>query len=173
MKKLCIAFMTLLAIVSTSCSGDQGPPGVPGLNGSDGANGEQIVSKAFEIQGDFTAANNYQFAESYGFQVLPTDVTLVYILWETVNGQDVWRLMPQTVEFTDGLLTYNFDFTQTDVRFFLDGSTNFSALNPSFTQAQVFRVVVIPADNVGKMDYSDLNVVMDAYGITSFDKRKK
>lgn len=174
MKKLCIALMTIMAVAITSCTGDQGPPGVPGydgLDGNDGLDGGQIVSKAFEIQGSFTGENDYQFTEAYGFQVLPTDVTLVYILWETNNGQDIWRLMPQTVEFTDGLLTYNFDFTQTDVRIFLDGSTNFGALEPSYTQAQVFRVVVVPADNVGRMDYSNLSGVMDAYGITSFDKR--
>lgn len=157
--------LVVLALIITSCTGDQGPPGQPGLDGG------QIVSQAFEINLNFNAANNYQIVEPYGFDVFPTDVTLVYILWETVNGQDVWRLMPQTVEFPDGLLIYNFDFTQTDVRFFLDGSANFGALDSSYTQNQVFRVVVVPADNVGRVDYRDINVVMDAYGITSFEKR--
>ncbi|MEO6346894.1 MAG: hypothetical protein ABIO60_03205 [Aquaticitalea sp.] len=164
MKKLCIAFTTVLALVIASCTGDQGPPGSPGIDGG------QIVSQAFEINVNFTAANNFEQVESYGFQVLPTDVTLVYILWDTVNGQDIWRLLPQTVEFNDGLLIYNFDFTQTDVRFFLDGTTNFNTLDASYTQAQVFRVVVVPADNVGRVDVNDLDSVMNVYGIQTFDE---
>ncbi len=74
-------------------------------------------------------ANNYQFIEPYGFDVFPFDVTLVYILWDSVNGQDIWRLLPQTVDFNDGDLIYNYDFTQDDVSFFLDGTTNFATLD--------------------------------------------
>jgi hypothetical protein len=165
MKKVFILLLTAVAVSFSSCEGPQGPPGVQGLNGG------LIVSQAFEIEIDFNAGNNYEYFEAYGFDVYPTDVTLVYILWETVGGQEVWRLLPQTVEFSDGNLIYNFDFTQVDVRFFLDGTTNFGSLNSSWTQNQVFRVVVIPADNVGRMDYSDLSVVMDAYGIETFEKR--
>lgn len=168
MKKLFILFMTVVATGLFSCEGPQGPPG---LQGPQGNNGGLIVSQAFERELDFNAANNYQFTEPYGFEVFPSDVTLVYILWETVDGQDVWRLLPQTVEFEDGNLIYNFDFTRTDVRYFLDGSIDFGSLDPSYTQNQVFRVVVVPADNVGRVDYNDLSVVMDAYGIESFDKR--
>ncbi len=73
--------------------------------------------------------------------------------------------------FDEGVLTYNFDFTQTDVRFFLDGTIDFGILDASYTQNQVFRVVVVPADNVGRLDYRDLSIVMDAYGIESFEKR--
>lgn len=165
MKKICIAFMTIVAVIITSCTGDQGPSGPPGNDGG------LVVSKSFEKVVTFNSANNYQDIEAYGFEVLPSDVTLVYVLWETLNGQDVWRLTPQTVEFNEGTLTYNYDFTQTDVRFFLDGTIDFNLLDLSYTQNQVFRVVVVPADNNGRMDYSDLSVVMDAYGITSFEKR--
>ena len=168
MKKLCIALIAIVSIALTSCTGDQGPPGPPG---NAGMNGGIIVSNAFQIELDFNLGNNFEEFEPYGFEVFPTDVTLVYILWETINGQDVWRLLPQTVEFSDGTLTYNFDFTRTDVRFFLDGSTDFANLNASFTQNQIFRVVVIPADNVGRINYNDLDQVMSTYDIQTFDKR--
>jgi hypothetical protein len=79
--------------------------------------------------------------------------------------------MPQTVDFEDGILMYNFDFTRTDVRFFLDGSVDFNTLDPSWTQNQVFRVVIVPADNIGKHNFNDLNTVMEAYNIKSFEKR--
>ena len=117
--------------------------------GIDGRDGGLIVSNAFEIVVDFNANNNYEIVESYGFDVLEYDVTLVYILWETDNGQDVWRLLPQSTIFVGGAtLNYNFDFTRTDVKLFLDGTANFDNLSTVWTQDVVFRIVVVPADNV-------------------------
>ena len=96
---------------------------------------------------------------------------MVYILWDTINGQDVWRLVPQTVIFDDGNdLVYNFDFTQDDVRFFLEGS-DLDNLDSVYTQNQVFRVVVVPADNVGRINYSDIDTVIELYNIESFPRR--
>ena len=167
MKRI-FTLISVFALLLTACEGPQGPPGFDGFDGQDGG---LIVSSAFEIELDFIAADNFEFIESYGFDVFPTDVTLVYILWETINGQDVWRLLPQTVSFDDGDLVYNFDFTQQDVRFFLDGTTDLNALDDVWTQNQVFRVVVVPADNVGRRDYSDINTVIEVYGIESFPRR--
>lgn len=96
---------------------------------------------------------------------------MVYILWESINGQDVWRLLPQTVPFNDDDLVYNYDFTQQDVRFFLDGTTDLNTLDDFWTLNQIFRVVVVPADNVGRSDYSDINAVIEAYDIESFPRR--
>ena len=98
-------------------------------------------------------------------------MTLVYIKWETVNGQAIWRLLPQTVQFAEGTLVYNFDFTRADVRFFLESNLDLSLLNESYTQDQVFRVVVIPADNVDGMDLSKLNDVMSHNNITDFEQK--
>lgn len=167
MKRL-LSFITVFTILLTACEGPQGPPGFDGFDGQDGA---IIASSAFEIELDFNPANNYEFIEAYGFDVFPTDVTLVYVLWETLNGQDIWRLTPQTVQFNDGNLIYNYDFTQSDVRFFLEGTTDFALLDPAYTQSQIFRVVVIPADNVGRVDYSNLDTVMAIYDIKEFKKR--
>nr|WP_321225737.1 hypothetical protein [uncultured Psychroserpens sp.] len=161
MKKI-LTLLFISTFLFTACEGEQGPPGF---------DGGLIVSSAFEISVDFTQANNYEFFEDYGFQVYPSDVTLVYILWDTQNGQDIWRLLPQTVEFIDGNLTYNYDFTQTDVHFFLDGTTNFNLLGSEWTQNQVFRVVVVPADNVDGLDTSNLDLVMQANTIESFNLR--
>ncbi|TYA59274.1 hypothetical protein [Formosa maritima] len=162
MKNIFIVLMAFSCIIFTSCEGPEGPPG---------NDGGLIVAPAFEIELDFTAGNNYEFIEPYGFEIYPYDMTLVYILWEIDNGQDIWRLVPQTVLFEDSTLIYNFDFTRNDVRFFLDGTVNFNTLDPSWTQNQIFRVVIVPADNVGKQNFNDLNSVMEAYNINSFEKR--
>ncbi|WP_296313399.1 hypothetical protein [Winogradskyella sp. UBA3174] len=169
MKRI-ISFISVFALLLTACTGDQGPPG---FNGEDGG---ILVSNAFEIENvNFNPSSNfendYRVREFYGFDVFPTDVTLVYILWEIRDGQEVWRLVPQTVIFNDGNdLVYNFDFTQTYVDFFLEGS-NLDILDGVWTQGQVFRVVVVPAVNIGRLDFSDLNAVMEMYGITEFEKR--
>ena len=164
MKRI-LPLVTLFTLLLMACEGPQGPPGF------DGQNGNIIASSAFEIELDFEEDNNYEFIEAYGFDVFPTDVTLVYISWEVDNGQDVWRLLPQTAYFDDGTLVYNYDFTQNDVRFFLDGTTDLSLLDDDYTQNQVFRVVVVPADNVGRLDLTNLDAVMNAYNIDSFPRR--
>lgn len=171
MKRI-LTLISVFALLLTACEGPQGPPGFDGFDGLNGLNGETIASSAFEIEIDFNANNNFEYIEAYGFNVLPSDVTLVYILWDTLNGQDIWRLTPQTVTFDDDSnLVYNFDFTQEDVRFFLDGTADFNTLEDVWTQGQVFRVVVVPADNVGRFDYSDINSVMQKLDISTFEKR--
>ena len=136
--------------------------------GIDGRDGGLIVSSAFEIVVDFNANNNYEIVEPYGFDVFEYDVTLVYILWETDNGQDVWRLLPQSTIFVGGAtLTYNFDFTQTDVKLFLEGTANFDNLDAVWTQDAVFRIVVVPADNVSSLS----NPEMTDFDSSLFQKR--
>jgi hypothetical protein len=165
-----LSFISVFALLLTACEGDPGPPGLDGLNGLDGVN---IVAQSFEIVLDFTEENDYSFIEEYGpnFNILDSDVTLVYISWEVDNGQDIWRLLPQTEYFEDGNLVYNYDFTPVDVRFFLDGTVDFASLDSSYTQEQVFRVVVVPADNIGRLDLSDFEAVTSAYNITEFPRR--
>ncbi|WP_431135621.1 hypothetical protein [Psychroserpens mesophilus] len=162
MKHISYLVLAFAAFFIMSCEGDPGPQGLQGPAGG------LLVSSAFEIEIDFNESNDYSFIEAYGFDVFPSDVTLVYILWDTVNGQDIWRLLPQTVEFEDGTLIYNYDFTQNDVSFFLEGTTDLSALGPEWTQDQVFRVVVVPADNVDGLDVSNLENVMLATSIENF-----
>ncbi|AOR29497.1 hypothetical protein FORMB_24800 [Formosa sp. Hel1_33_131] len=136
--------------------------------GIDGRDGGLIVSSAFEIVVDFNPSNNYEIVEPYGFDVFEYDVTLVYILWETDNGQDVWRLLPQSTIFVGGAtLTYNFDFTQTDVKLFLEGTANFDNLSAVWTQDVVFRIVVVPADNVSNLS----NPEMTDFDSSLFQKR--
>lgn len=169
MKKI-ISLLVILLFMA--CQGTQGPQGLDGFNGEDGG---LIVASGFEIALDFTIENDFFEIEPYGFDLFPFDVTLVYILWDTTDdGQDVWRLLPQNVTFNDNsTLVYNYDFTLNDVSFFLDGTTDFTTLDPEFTQNQIFRVVVVPTDNVGRMalDYNNYHAVVKALNIKSFEKR--
>lgn len=167
MKNLLVK-LSVLCLILSACEGEPGPPGFDGRDGLDGA---IIASSAFEIIVDLNASNNFEYIEPYGFEVYPSDVTLVYILWETTGGQDVWRLMPQTALLDEGLLIYNFDFTQDDVRFFLDGNIDFITLDTIWTDNQIFRVVVVPADNIDGLDISNINNVINKFDIHSITKR--
>lgn len=163
MKKLFVVFIVTTFILQ-GCEGPMGPQGPSGLDG------DVIASSAFEIGGvNFTAENDYGIVEAYGFEVLPSDVVLVYILWET-DGKEIWRLLPQSVFFPEGVLQYNFDFTDEDVRIFLDGTLDLQTLDNIWTRGQVFRVVVAPADFVnGRMDYSDYDAVTNMLGLEDKD----
>lgn len=171
MRKITSLLFASLFIL-TACTGPQGPPGFDGFDGLDGQDGGIIVADAFEIEIDFNADNNFEFVEPYGFDVFPSDITLVFIEWDVEDGETIWRLLPQNVFFDDGsILVYNFDFTQQDVRFFLDGTTDFNTLDDVWTQNQAFRVVVVPADNVDGIDVSNLETLINLGNIESFDIR--
>lgn len=164
MKKL--MFLMILAF-GAACEGPMVPEGFPGEDG------EIIASKAFEIEVDFTEANNYAHLEPYGFNVLSSDVTLVYALWGAENGKDIWRLLPQQVFFEEGLMQYNYDFTDVDVNIFLDATFPLSLLDDEWTANQVFRVVVVPADMVGRPNYTDYDATMKRFNLSDKDFQRR
>ena len=175
MQKFKLILGTVLALFIMSCEGPQGPPGfdgLNGLNGLDGQDGVNILGKVVEIQGTFSAANDYLISFEFPdtIEVFESDVVLVYILFEQVddpNGGDpidVWRLLPQTRILDQGLLQYNFDHTFTDVNVFLESDFDLATLPAGDTDDQIFRIAVVPAefgvDN--NIDVSNLNAVMGA-----------
>lgn len=177
MKKSLFTLAALFALFAfNSCTGPIGPQGFQGPEGPQGAPGGIEFAKAFEITTNFTAANEYSLLEPYGFEVFEADVTLVYVLWDVLeNGDAVWRLLPQTAYLTDGILTYNYDFTLSDVSIFLDGTVpNFATVPEGFRIDQTFRVLVIPTEFLagGRQDFT-YEKVTKAFNISeaSFTKR--
>lgn len=168
MKKLYAACFILGIIFLQGCEGPAGPQGPPGQDG------EVIASSAFELEGvSFNSGNDYSIVEEYGFEVLPSDVVLVYILWET-DGNEIWRLLPQTVFLDGGILQYNYDFTLVDVSVFLDGTIDFSILDSEWTTGQILRFVVVPADFVdARMDFSDYEAVTRMLGLEEEDFQRR
>ncbi|MDX1284147.1 MAG: hypothetical protein R3182_04000 [Draconibacterium sp.] len=161
MKKLASILIIAMAMIIASCEGPIGPPGMPGEPGVDGG---IMLGSIFEIEGDFTQSNNYNlyFEFPSSFEIYDTDVVLVYILWEQVDGLDVWRLLPQTVVLPEGVLQYNFDYTLADVQVFLEFTVPESSLRPAETKDQIFRIAVLPADFAAKetVDVTDFNSIL-------------
>jgi hypothetical protein len=56
--------------------------------------------EVFEVTTSFNSNNNYSSLVEFNHN--PSDAVLVYHLCDTVNGQDIWKLMPQTYYFSDG-----------------------------------------------------------------------
>ncbi|WP_306352158.1 hypothetical protein [Flavobacterium sp. '19STA2R22 D10 B1'] len=170
MKKLLLILAVVFgSIAIQSCEGSDGPQGPPGP-----------TAEVIELRNyDFTAASNYQKNIALNPRLFPGDVVVGYVLWETFNGQPVWRPMPQVEYFPNnnapaapnGELTYNYDFTINDINIFLQFNFDVTTV-PGYTKNQTFRFVLVPGQNpvtVSKgapaVDLNDYEAVIKYYKI--------
>lgn len=161
-----------VAFVFQSC---RGPEGLPGPQGPEGPAGPEILPAVFDVSATFTAANQYRQSITMPskLEVYDTDVVMVYLNYDvtTIGGKEakIWRALPLVVPVNTGFFQYNFDFTQYDVEFFLEGTIDLTTLDNTWTKDQLFRVVVIPADKAPErkaaVDLSNYDEVAKAYGI--------
>lgn len=158
MKKLFNILVVIAALFLTACEGPIGPPGPAGEDG--------FIGSVFEIEGDFTPGNSYTLYTEYpnSITVYDSDVVLVYILWMVEDGIDIWRLCPQTVVTDEGVIQYNFDYTNADVQVFMEFTVPENSLRPDETDNQIFRIAVLPADFAAlkSVDVNDINSILDA-----------
>lgn len=170
MKRLQL-LLILAALGLSSCYfGDapRGPRGYDGRDGIDGVDGEE--SYVFEYEFNLTAPDYSVLLNlPNDFTMLDSDVALVYLLWEvTEDGVEIWRALPQTLYFEDGILEYNYDFTKYDASVFLDGTVNLDGLGAAWTDNWIARVVVVPAQFAGRtsLDLSNYNEVKAYYNLS-------
>lgn len=169
MRKL-LSFLIIGALATiSSCVGPVGPPGVPGPQGQQGQPGVNIVAEAFEVDVNFTAANNYKAFFDFQPAIFIDDVVLIYIKWESDNGNTIWRALPQTLFLEEGVLVYNYDFSRVDFSVFLESTFDPGILSADFTRNQLFRVVIVPADLGSRIDYNDYEGVVKMLGLSEED----
>jgi hypothetical protein len=157
-----------------SCEGPQGPPGFDGFDGFDGADGaDGLIGSIFEVEADFTP-DGYEYSVDIpaSIEVFDTDIVMAYVLTEVLDGVDIWEPLPQTLFFGNEILLYGYDYTFSDVRFFLDGTIDLNSLGALYTDNILFRVAVIPADFAASIDVSNINEVMDAIQLKSVKRIK-
>lgn len=128
-----------------------------------------LLAEVFEVRTSFTAANNYSRLVTLNPPIYNSDMVLVYRLFDVLNGQNLWRQLPQAVYLPQGELDYNFDFTRNDINIFLESDFDLATLGAFWSQNQVFRVVIIPGyfsnKNKKAIDFNDYNAVVKAFNI--------
>jgi len=82
MKIINLLFGALVSLFFISCEGPQGPPGLNGFDGRDGVDGQDginILGKVVDIEGTFSASNDYSIFYEFpqNIEVFETDVVLV------------------------------------------------------------------------------------------------
>jgi len=144
MKRIILFVAFTSAFLFSSCEGPAGPPGLPGVN---------ILGQVFEANLDFNTGNNFGELVTFpsNIEVYESDVVLVYRLEDVVpdgNGGtiDVWSQLPQTFFPLAGTLLYTFDHTFLDVQILLDANFDLTLLGPQFTNDQIFRIAIVPAE---------------------------
>lgn len=126
------------------------------------------ISQVFEYSNVNFLPNNFTSVLVFPRPIFNSDMVLVYRLSGVFQGEDVWKLLPESYYFPDGTLDlrYDFDFTRFDAEISMQGFDLLS-VSPSFRLNQVFRVVVIPGffANKNAVNLNDYKAVIEAYGI--------
>lgn len=130
------------------------------------------ISEVFEYSNVNFLPNSYSVVLSYPHTIYASDMVLVYRLSGIYQGQDVWKLQPETFYFDDGTLDfkYDFNFTRYDAEVYMEGFDLIS-VSDAYRLNQVFRVVVVPGyfGNKSALDTKDYKAVVKALNI---DERK-
>ena len=160
MKKIAFILSVFTAVVLQSCTGPEGPRGPQGHPGP--------ASEVFEVTTSFTPGNGYESIFVLDPPIYSSDVVLVYELAGVFNGRDIWKLLPQTYYFNEGIMSYNFDFTTHDFRLFMDSTFNLDLLDSSWKNGITFRIVIVPGYfSMDGIDTSDINAVMGVLNLTN------
>jgi len=154
MKRFLLFFAATAVVFLSACEGDPGPPGPIGPQGPPG---DILIGQVFEAQVTFNNNNGFSRLVTIpnSIEVFESDTILVYWLEEVNSGLDVWTPLPQTIYLEDGQFQYTFNHTFVDVLLFLQGDINLNTLGNGFTNDQIFRIAIIPAE------YGDANFTMD------------
>lgn len=182
MKKIAtLLFVSIFALSSCSDDGAVGPQGPRGPEGPQGEPGP--LGQVIDIVGDFTAANNYELSLDFNVEdivVFESDAVLVYLKTGedgTAGGApvEVFRPLPQTYYVNGEAVQYNYEFTFFNVWIFMDGTADLGSLDPSYTDDQILRIVVVPAEfaETSGVDMSNMKAVMKALNIEQKDITKK
>ncbi len=169
MKRIAAVFALIGLLFFQACTGPEGP------QGPQGPEGIYIVGTTFEVEVNFTAATNFEEIFNFTVPLELGDKVLAFRLFgETESGNDIWRALPQSIFFDEGILVYNYDFSVEDFSLTLEGNIEKRLLGPEWTRNQIFRVLVVPADLVAnaRMDFTDYEAVTSYLGVSDDDFTK-
>ena len=126
------------------------------------------ISEVFEYTNVNFLPNDYSVVLIYPHSILSSDMVLVYRLSGSFQGEDIWKLLPETYYFDDGTLDlrYDFDFTRFDAELHLEGF-DLAGVSNGYKLNQIFRVVVVPGyfGKNSKMNFNDYKAVIKVLNI--------
>ncbi|GEO05573.1 hypothetical protein AAE02nite_32370 [Adhaeribacter aerolatus] len=194
--------MILVLGLGLACEGPEGPqgepgpqgpagtPGTPGAQGPAGPAGASATANVFEIGYTFNAANGYALyadisaintALKTNITINEGDVMLVYhYLGNEDDNSEVWMPLPETTFLKEGLIHYNFYYTRTVLRVFMNGTFDFTTLAnvADYTDQQGFRIIILPGTlRNGRVSKPDIDLkkyseVAKYYNITEASVQK-
>lgn len=125
-------------------------------------------SEVFQYNSVNFFPNDYSVVLTFPHSILDSDMVLVYRLSGSFQGENIWKLLPETYFFADGALDlrYDFDFTRFDSAVHLEGF-DLANVTDAYKLNQILRVVTIPANfgKIAQLNYRDYNAVAKAYHI--------
>lgn len=131
------------------------------------------ISEVSEVKTSFNSSNNYTKIVGFNRSIYASDVVLVYHLYDVVNGEDVWRPLPQTYYIDNvGAIDYNFDFTRNDVKIFMGANFALNTIPSSWTQNQTFRIVIVPGRFSSLIDKNNYVAVLAALNLNESQVQK-
>lgn len=130
-------------------------------------------SEVIERNISFNTTNDYSAVVDLIPAIPNSDVVLVYRLNGIFEGDDVWKLVPESFYFDNGNLDfgYRFDFTRKDVKIYMVGN-NLQSVATKYRLNQVFRIVLVPASFATDIDKSNYIEVISALNINEKDIQK-
>ena len=154
---LLIAFIGMITL--QGCSVNESPQNVVD---------NDTISEVFEFSNVDFVPNDYSVILDYPHDIYASDMVLVYRLSGVFQGEDIWKLQPESFFFDDGTLDfqYGFNFTRFDTEVYMEGF-DLVTVSDSYRLNQIFRVVIIPGyfGNKSTLNYKDYNAVMKALNI--------
>ena len=131
------------------------------------------ISEVFEVTTSFNSSNSFTKIVALNPAIYASDVILVYHLYDVLNGQNVWRPMPQTYYVDNGgEIDYNFDFTRNDVKIFMGANFALNTIPSSWTQNQTFRIVIVPGRFSSLIDKNNYVAVLAALNLKESQVQK-
>jgi hypothetical protein len=159
MKKITLILAFIGMITLQSCSVNEAPQ-----NTID----NDTISEVFEYSNVNFLPNSFSVVLDYPHTIYASDMVLVYRLSGVFQGEDVWKLQPESFYFDDGTLDfkYNFNFTRFDTEIYMEGFDLIS-VSDSYRINQIFRVVIVPGyfGNKSALDTKDYKAVVKALHI--------
>lgn len=173
MKKIYLLFFIIGALSFPACEGPEGPPGIDGRDGEDGDDGGVLLSTVLEKNVTFTAEDQYQAI--FGLEILEDDNLLIFVALGMDEDENVvWMPLPQTSYVEDGVVIYNYFFSQAYFSIFLESSIDPADLTAEHLE-RYFRIVIVPgqyASQSGRINYNDYEAVMKWLGKGEDDVQK-